>query len=208
MRVLEPQLEVMEANPRQEVLQAWIDRGMLSLSLCNQFPEDYTQPHIEIWAMLLSDIFHHVVDAIVLETGQDKAFVQRQLKDSFEEVLRSQRHSRSGTLREFDRRLIELPDPDVSGDDNCVEIARIFLLAGSIRVLLLVGMWLPDDEESVWGNLLYDLSYMIASSMKPDDIEELHNTLAQKMINYVDEPSTRYSGEYYTNEQLPPSDKA
>ncbi|MDP5009225.1 MAG: cation transporting ATPase C-terminal domain-containing protein, partial [Glaciimonas sp.] len=45
----------------------------------------------------------------------------------------------------------------VSGDEKCVEIVRIALIPDSIRVMVLVGMWLPE-EEAVWGNLLYDIS--------------------------------------------------
>ena len=61
-------------------------------------------------------------------------------------------------------------------------------------------MWLPDEEESVWGNLLYDLTYMIASNIKADNPEELRHTIAQKIVDYIDKPSTKYSGKYYGNE--------
>jgi hypothetical protein len=178
-------------------MRAWLDKGMLSLSLCHKFPDGYTRPASEIWGMLLSDIFHHVVDALVLETKFERSFIQEQIRNSFEEVLRSDRGSRIGVLKETKERKKELPDPDVSGDDHCVEIVRIVLLQGSIRVVVRVGMWLPDNEESVWGNLLYDLIYMVALSMKKDDVDGIRDRLAKKVLEYIENPSSEYSGRYY-----------
>jgi hypothetical protein len=156
MRALAPPAEVREERNRQEVFRAWIDGGMLSISLCNVFPESYRDDPSEIWGIFISDIFHHVVDAIVLETGRDHTGVKDSLRQSFEEVFCSARGTRYGTLKQTSQQLPEIPDPDVIGDDNCVEIVRIALLPDSIRVMVLVGMRLPDNEESVWGNLLYD----------------------------------------------------
>ena len=203
MRVLRPPLEITEANACQEVLRAWIDRGMLSLSIGARLPVKYMEykpsPYVG-WAMLLSDVFHHVVDAIATETGRDKTSIQKSVKDSFLEVLRSDRPSRCGNIRKFDQPLAELPDPNVSNDDKAVEVVRMFLLPGGVRVLLLVGMWLPADEESVWGNILYDLLYLIASTLDPDRPETLRDTLSRKVISYIAKPTTEYSGEYYNNE--------
>jgi hypothetical protein len=196
MRILNLPPEVTETASRQEVMRAWLDKGKLSLSLCHKFPDRY-KPTIEIWAMLLSDIFHHVVDALALETKIERPIIQEQIRTFFEEVLRSNRGSRSGALKEYNERLKELPDPDVSGDDQCVEIVRIILLEDSIRVVVRVGMWLPDNEESVWGNLLYDLIYTVALSMKNDDLDEVREILAKKVLGYIEEPSTEYSGRYY-----------
>ena len=156
MRALAPPAEVREERNRQEVFRAWIDGGMLSISLCNVFPESYRDDPSEIWGIFISDIFHHVVDAIVLETGRDHTGVKDSLRQPFEEVFCSARGTRYGTLKQTSQQLPEIPDPDVIGDDNCVEIVRIALLPDSIRVMVLVGMRLPDNEESVWGNLLYD----------------------------------------------------
>jgi hypothetical protein len=189
--------EITEDDSRQEAMRAWLDKGMLSLALCKEFPADYTKPAIEVWGMLLSDIFHHVVDALVLETKIERPFIQDQIRSSFEEVLRSDRGSRIGVLKECKERKKELPDPDVSGDDHCVEIVRIFLLKGSIHVLVRVGMWLPDNEEAVWGNLLYDLTYMVALSVEKDDVDGLRGVLAKKALNYIEKPSSEYSGRYY-----------
>ena len=197
MRVLELPPEIATDRSKQEVLQAWLDKGKLSISLSNSFPEGYKSP-IEVWPMLLSDIFHHVVDAIVLETGYDRVFVQSELQTSFEEILRSERVSRIGKLMKWDQREPELPDPQVSSDSDCVEIIRIFLLKDSIRVLVLVGMWLPDEEEVVWGNLLYDLTSIIASSLQKDGSDELRNEIAQKLVSYIIDPNTEYSGQYYS----------
>jgi hypothetical protein len=205
MRILEPPEEVLLAEERQEVLRAWIDGGMLSVSVASVFPENYRDERSEIWGMLISDIFHHVVDAVVAETGRDRNDVQDSLRRSLHDVAQSQRGSRFGKLKIFDRRWAELPDPDVSGDDNSVEIVRIALLRDSIRVMVFVGMWLPDNEESVWGNLIYDMSSMLASSMKPEgNADELKDELIRDVINYIDHPSTKYSGEYYDTEQTHP----
>ncbi len=201
MRPLNPPADIFEDDQRQEVLRAWLDQGMLSLSVCHVFPESYKQPQLSIWAMLLSDVFHHVVEAIVLETDSAREFVAGQLRLSFEEVLRSQRESRFGKLRDFSRSRKNLPDPDVSGDDTCTEIVRIILLPGSIRVLVLVGMWLPDQEESVWGNLLYDLAFMIGMSIDGNSAELLRDEIAEKLVSYMEKPSTNYSGKYYGSEE-------
>ncbi|MEM9479142.1 MAG: DUF5076 domain-containing protein [Verrucomicrobiota bacterium] len=202
MRVLEPPKEVLDAPSRQEVFRAWIDRGMLSVSLCNVFPESYREDVAEIWGMLISDIFHHVVDAIVVETGRAREDVQEALRTSLDEVVRSERGTRHGTLKKITQQLPEIPDPDVTGDESCVEIVRIALIPDSIRVMVLVGMWLPDDEESVWGNLLYDISAMLAESLAPElDVETLKSDLLSDVVSYIDDPSTKYSGEYYNTEQ-------
>jgi hypothetical protein len=202
MRVLEPPAEVARAADRQEVLRAWIDGGRLSISLCQSFPESYHDDPAEIWGMLLSDVFHHVVDAIVLETSRDRYEVQDSLRQSLDEVVRSERGTRLGTLKVHRERVPELPNPDVTGGDECVEIVRIVLLPDSIRVMALVGMWLPDEEESVWGNLLYDTAAMIASSLRPErDANALKGELLADVARYIDHPSTQYSGEYYGTEE-------
>lgn len=172
---------------------------MLSLSLSHDFPEDYREsPHI--WPMLLSDIFHHVVDALADETGLERHLVQDDLKKAYEEVLRSERGIRAGTVKEFKKRVTELPDPDVTGDDHCVEIIRIILLDDSIRVIVRVGMWLEIGEEEVWGNLLYDLCSMIASSLDRGAADSIRDRLSKELLHYIDNPSTVYSGEFYGNE--------
>jgi hypothetical protein len=102
-----------------------------------------------------------------------------------------------GVLKECKRRRKELPDPDVTGGEQSVEIVRIILMTDSIRVLVRVGMWLPDEEESVWGNLLYDLIFMVALSMKKDSLDEIRETLAEKILGYLERPSTKYSGHFY-----------
>jgi hypothetical protein len=197
MRPLTLPSEVTDDDTRQEVMRAWLDRGKLSLSLCHQFPAGY-KPPMEMWAMLLSDVFHHVVDALVLETGLERPFIQGQIWESFGEVLRSDRGPRIGVLNEFPELRKELPDPDVSGEDEqCVEIARIILMKDWIRVVVRVGMWLPEEEEIVWGNLLYDLIYMVALSMKKDDLDALRERLAQKFLGYIERPSTEYSGHFF-----------
>ncbi len=202
MRTLEPPEEVRLEVNRQEVLRAWIDGGMLSLSVCSAFPKTYSEETSEIWGMLISDIFHHVVDAIALETSRDRDEVQDSLRHSLDEVVNSQRGSRFGTLKVHSKRIAELPDPDVTGDDNCVEIVRIALLPDSIRVMVVVGMWLPNDEEQVWGNLLYDTASMIASSLSPErDLDTFKADLLADVAHYIDDPSTKYSGEYYNTEQ-------
>ena len=94
MRVLEPSQEVREEQNRQEVFRAWIDGGALSISLCNVFPESYSEGVSEIWGMLISDIFHHVVDAIVLETGRELEEVQSSLRGSLQKVIQSERGTR------------------------------------------------------------------------------------------------------------------
>jgi len=151
--------------------------------------------------MLLSDIFHHVVDAIVLETEQQRVTVQEKLKASFEDVVASKRGSRFGNLKSYEERVMDLPDPNVSGADDCVEIVRIVLLEESIRVMVLVGMWLPENEESVWGNLLYDMSYMLASSIVSEEVEKTQFLVIQAILRYIEEPSTDYTGQYYDTEQ-------
>ena len=211
MRVLEPSQEVREEQNRQEVFRAWIDGGALSISLCNVFPESYSEGVSEIWGMLISDIFHHVVDAIVLETGRELEEVQSSLRGSLQKVIQSERGTRRGNIRELTKSQPEIPEPDVSGDDSCVEIVRIVLLPDSIHVMVLVGMWLPDNEESVWGNLIYDTSAMIAETLVPErDVETLKKDLLADVLGYIDKPSTKYSGEYYNTEQAvpPKSDRA
>jgi Domain of unknown function (DUF5076) len=202
MRVLEPPDEILREKNRQEVMRAWIDGGMLSISLCNDFPDSYRDDPAEIWGMLISDIFHHVLDAIVLETSRQRDEVQKSLQHSLKEVVRSERETRFGVLKIHPSRVAQLPDPDVTGDDNCVEIVRITLLPGSIRVMVLVGMWLPDDEESVWGNLIYDTASMVASSLRAGgDTDSLKADLLEDIAHYIDCPNTKYSGEYYNTEQ-------
>jgi hypothetical protein len=197
MRILEPPDEVKAASRRQEVFRAWIDGGMLSVSVCNRFPESYKEDPTEIWGMLISDIFHHVVDAIVLETSRERDEVQGSLRQSFEDVARSERGTRHGTIKNIIERLPELPDPDVSGDDKCVEIVRIALIPDSIRVMVLVGMWLPE-EEAVWGNLLYDIAAMVAESLGPQrDVATTKADLIADVLHYINNPTTKYSGEYY-----------
>jgi hypothetical protein len=149
MRILELPHEIRNAQNRQEVLRAWIDGGMLSISICNAFPDSYLNDPAEIWGMLISDIFHHVVDAIALQTGRDLEEVQETLRSSLNEVFRSERNTRHGTLKKVSKQLPELPDPDISDNNTCVEVVRIVLLPETIRVMVLVGMWLPDDEEAV-----------------------------------------------------------
>ncbi|WP_353568973.1 DUF5076 domain-containing protein [Haloferula sargassicola] len=201
MRILEPPDEVKAASRRQEVFRAWIDGGMLSVSVCHLFPETYKEDPTEIWGMLISDIFHHVVDAIVLETARERDEVQSSLRHSFDEVVRSERGTRHGTFKNILKRLPELPDPDVTGDDKCVEIVRIALIPDSIRVMVLVGMWLPE-EEAVWGNLLYDISAMVAESLGSQrDVAITKADLIADVLHYIDNPTTEYSGEYYNTEQ-------
>lgn len=201
MRILEPPDEVKAAPQRQEVFRAWIDGGMLSISVCNEFPETYREDPTEIWGMLISDIFHHVVDAIVLETARERDEVQSSLRQSFDEVVCSERGTRHGTLKTISTRLPELPDPDVSGDEKSVEIVRIALIPDSIRVMVLVGMWLPD-ETAVWGNLLYDISAMVAESLgSQPNVATTKAGLIADVLHYIDNPTTKYSGEYYNTEQ-------
>ncbi len=200
MRILEPPEEVREASSRQEVFRALIDGGMLSISLCHAFPKPYREDPAEIWGMLISDIFHHVVDAIALETDREREEVQGSLRRALDEVCRSKRGARHGTLKKISQQLPELPDPDVTGDDNCVEIVRIALIPDSIRVMVLVGMRLPE-EESVWGNLLYDISSMVAESLDSQrDVATTKADLIGDVLAYIDSPSTKYSGEYYNTE--------
>lgn len=201
MRILEPPDEVKARSRRQEVFRAWIDGGMLSVSLCHLFPKTYKKDSTEIWGMLISDIFHHVVDAIVLETARERDEVQDSLKKSFNQVVRSERSTRRGTLKTISKRLPELPDPDVSGDEKCVEIVRIALVPKSIRVMVLVGMWLPE-EEAVWGNLLYDFSAMVAESLRSQrDVATTKADLIADVLHYINNPTSQYSGEYYNTEQ-------
>lgn len=200
MRILELPDEVKEESRRQEVFRAWIDGGMLSLSICHIFPETYKKDPTEIWGMLISDIFHHVVDAIILETARDRDEVHSSLRQAFDEVVRSERGTRHGTLKNILKRFPVLPDPDVSGDEKCVEIIRIVLIPDSIRVMVLVGMWLPE-EEAVWGNLLYDISAMVAESLgSRRDVATTKADLIADIQQYIDKPTTKYSGEYYTTE--------
>jgi hypothetical protein len=202
MHALELPREVRRSRNRREVLRAWIDGGMLSLSVCNAFPDSYRPDPAEIWGMLISDIFHHVVDAIVLQTSRPRKQVKGLLRNSLEEVIRSERGTRFGTLKIHSRKVVQLPDPDVTGDDKCVEIVRIALLPRSIRVMVLVGMWLPDNEESVWGNLLYDLAAMVASSLRPErKVDHLKADLLANVMRYIDQPSSKYSGKYYKTKQ-------
>ncbi len=161
----------------------------------------YRENPAEIWGMLISDIFHHVVDAIALETERERDEVQNSLRQSFDEVVHSERGTRHGTLKSISERLPELPDPDVTGEEKCVEIVRIALIPDSIRVMVLVGMWLPD-EEAVWGNLLYDISSMVAESLgSRRDVDTTKADLISDVLYYIDNPSTKYSGEYYNTEQ-------
>ncbi len=72
--------------------------------------------------------------------------------------------------------------------------------------MVLVGMWLPDEEE-VWGNLIYDTASMVASSLRAErDADVLKADLLADVIHYIDHPSTNYSGEYYNTEQSGPDD--
>ncbi|OUR86889.1 hypothetical protein A9Q81_27565 [Gammaproteobacteria bacterium 42_54_T18] len=152
--------------------------------------------------MLISDVFHHVVDAIALETNQNRNTVQEKLKECFEGVFDSRRDIRYGSVKVVDEQAIELPGPGVSSNDGCVEIARIVFLEDSIRVIVLVGMWLPSDEESVWANLLYDMTYMIASSIESDlDVEKTQEFIVYELLRYIKEPSTAYTGQYCNTEQ-------
>jgi hypothetical protein len=202
MRVLEPPEEVLQTQNRQEVFRAWIDGGMLSVSLCNAFPDSYREDASKIWGMLISDIFHHVVDAIVLATGREHEDVQEVLRSYLNEVFRSERGTRRGTLKKVLDRVPEIPDPDVTGGLDCVEVVRIALLADSIRVMVLVGMWLPDNEEAVWGNLLYDIAALVAESLVSErDVNTVKRDLIGDVFHYIDHPSTKYHGEYYNTEQ-------
>lgn len=197
MRPLDLPQDLDDAPEKQEVLRAWIDEGMLSLSLSHAFPESYRSCS-DVWPMLLSDIFHHVVDALVIETGMERAIVQQDLQDAFEEVIRSDRGTRAGKLRTH-KCLPLLPDPDVS-DENGVEIIRIILIPKSIRVIVRVGMWIKMGEEQVWGNLLYDLCAMIASSLDEGAADDIRSRFATKILDYVEHPSSQYSGEFYGKE--------
>ena len=89
MRVLEPPEEVLNSPSRQEVFRGWIDGGMLSVSICNVFPESDREDVAEIWGMLIADIFHHVVDAIVLETGRARKDVKEVMQASLDEIIKS-----------------------------------------------------------------------------------------------------------------------
>lgn len=82
----------------------------------------------------------------------------------------------------------ELPDPDVSGDEKYVEIVRIALIPDSIRVMVLVGMWLPE-EEAVWGNLLYDISAMVAESLGSQRDVATKADLFADALYYIDNPT-------------------
>jgi hypothetical protein len=200
MRPLDLPLEL-DANPgKQEVLRAWIDGGMLSLSLSHNFPESY-RTCADVWPMLLSDVFHHVTDALVIESGADRSIVQHDLRNAFEEVVRSDRGTRAGKLR-LQPCLPLLPDPDVT-DENGVEIIRIILTPGAIRVIVRVGMWIKGGEEEIWGNLLYDLCSMIASSLDKKAVDSIRDRFAKKILDYVEHPSTTYSGEFYGKEPEP-----
>lgn len=202
MRVLVPSEEILQERNRQEVFRAWLDGGMLSVSVCHVFPDSCTRDVAEIWGMLISDIFHHVADAIVLETGRDQEDVREALRAALDEVFRSERGTRRGTLKKIVERRPEISDPDVTGDESCVEIVRIALLPDSIRVMVLVGMWLPDQEESVWGNLLYDIAALVAESLAPErDAETTKSDLIQDVFHYIEHPSTAYSGEFYGTEK-------
>lgn len=201
IRVLDPPAEVLEVSARQEVFRAWIDGDALSVSLCNQFPERWGDDLPEIWGALISDIFHHVVDAIHVETNRPRNEIQQALRTTLEEVIRSGRGTQAGTLQKVLERLPEIPAPELKGGEDSFEIIRIALLPGSIRVMALVGMWLPEDEEVVWGNLLYDISSIVAACLAPErDYAVSKSEVLSHLISGIDTPNTNYSGEYYNTE--------
>lgn len=200
--VLEHPAEVLEVADLQEVLRAWIDGDALSISLCNQFPKRWGDDLPEIWGILISDIFHYIVDAIHVETNRPRNEIQQALRTTLEEAIRSERGTQAGTLQKVLQRLPEIPAPEVKGGDDSFEILRILLLPESTRVMALVGMWLPDDEEVVWGNLLYDISSLVAASFVPErDYETSKSELLSHVISGIDTPITNYSREDNNTEQ-------
>jgi hypothetical protein len=169
----------------------------MSLSLALSLPEHSKKSSV-VWAMLLSDVFHHVAEAIADQTARSKAEVSSVLENCFREVIDSDRGIRTGVVRPFWERSPALDAPEVDAESDSVEKVRILFLPDSIRVLVRVGMWLPNDEEAVWGNILYDLASLIAEQISTgDDASRLRTGLFNDTLGYVHKPSTTYTGTYY-----------
>jgi len=70
------------------------------------------------------------------------------------------------------------------GDDNAVEMARVWLGNGRCNVSLLLGMYedaedCDEDELEVWGNILSDIAQHIANGFKQSHDWDEVDTMAR-----------------------------
>ena len=63
--------------------------------------------------MLLSDIFHHVIEGIVAATTHPREDVLHRIFHAFEIAVKSKRECRAGITKEFTDSFRELPTPDI-----------------------------------------------------------------------------------------------
>ncbi|MAS92861.1 MAG: hypothetical protein CMO55_06650 [Verrucomicrobiales bacterium] len=112
MRALDLPSDFPTSKECQELFRAWIDRGKISISICHDLPSDWRIPE-ESWAMLLSDIFHHVIEGIVAATTHPREDVLHRIFHAFEIAVKSKRECRAGITKEFTDSFRELPTPDI-----------------------------------------------------------------------------------------------
>ena len=199
MRELTLPEEIRNSAEREEVLRVYIDNGMLSISMANDFACRYEQDIETTWAMLLSDIALHVIDAISLETDDDKKKVKEKVMERLDEVRASDRNAQSGNTT-IEKTAPSLTIAPTNEQGEVVEIVRIILMKETIHVAVYVGMWLENgNEEKVWGDVLYDLSSIIAYNL-PGVFgkKKRKKKILDILLDFIENPTTdSYSGHYY-----------
>lgn len=200
MRQLIPPDELLRDESRRELLRAWIDAGKLSVSMVETLPGYETKQGQTVWEMLLSDVSHHVIDAIHKETQQPRRDVRLKIKGSLLDTLSDQRGVRFRSIITTQLHPSELGIKNASGDESAVEMVRIFFIDDGVRIIVRVGMWHANGaEENNWANIIYDLAHMVASVIKDerDSIEVVRNKMVKSVLDYLDRPTSKYDGHYY-----------
>lgn len=195
IRLLSLTDEIASDDDRYEVLRVWIDAGHLSAAIADSLPEKWTVDRKEAWAILLSDVGHHVIDAIVLETGRYILDIRARIVAQLEECRRTLRDTIVGAV------FTQEPFPDLCANyrsDDVVEMIRIIIRdrMESIDIIIFPCMWLKNDtEEENWGNILYDLTSILSRGKEYD--QEYRIDLLEQVIEYIKNPTTQnYCGSF------------
>jgi len=196
VRLLEPPDGMNPEGGVLEYLRVWIDSGKLCMSVADPLPDDPKENLERIWAMLLSDVIHHVVDAIVLETGDYIVEVRNRIKSKVSECFKSWRDTYSGEIITQDPK--EELDISIQSDD-AVELIRFFHDSKDYHAVVFVGMWIKsNEEENTWGNIIYDVATMISDTVSSESTKEKFKfRLLEHLEEFIENPTTdSYRGQY------------
>lgn len=86
---------VLEAEQAMEVLRAWVADGALHVI----FDPDTFRDEVSEWGRLLSDVVHHIANAVELEGQMTRADAMKAIEQAFSENLHQAQHTMAGRIK-------------------------------------------------------------------------------------------------------------